>query len=100
MNLIGPHEIASIVCKNFKTRRLELNITQQALSKKSGVSLGSIKRFENNTEISLKNLLLLAFALNATDEFLTLFSKKQFNSISELIEINQVKTRKRARKND
>jgi len=53
----GPHAAA------------ELNLTQAALASRSGVSLGTLKRFERYGEISLKNLLLLAVALKSTDGF-------------------------------
>ncbi len=96
----NPQTIANTIAKNLKQRRLELNITQVELSRKSGVSLGSIKRFENNYAISLKHLLLLAVVLNATDEFLQLFTRKQYSSISEINIEAEVKLRKRARKND
>ena len=96
----NPPAIAKKIAKNFKQRRLELNITQVELSQKSGVSFGSIKRFENQSAISLKHLLLLAVVLNATDEFLHLFTKKQYKSIAEISKELKAKSRKRARKND
>ena len=96
----NPQAIANRIAKNLKQRRLELNITQEELSQKSGVSLGSIKRFENTFAISLKHILLLAVVLNATDEFLHLFTRKQYSSISEISKEAEAKQRKRARKND
>ena len=96
----SPPEIAEKIVKNFKARRLELNITQAELSKKSGVSLGSVKRFESKAQISLKNLLMLAVIINSTDRFLELFSQKQYKSINELTELTKAKKRKRARTND
>lgn len=95
----NPSFIAKNIEDNYKKRRLELNLSQIALSVKSGVSLGSIKRFENCSEISLKHLLMIALALQATEEFYSLFSTRQYTSISEIIQANKVKTRKRARKN-
>jgi transcriptional regulator with XRE-family HTH domain len=92
--------IAKTISKNLKQRRLELNITQDELSHKTGVSLGSIKRFESKYEISLKHLLLIAIVLDATEEFLQLFTKKQYLSISEVINETKIKSRKRARKSD
>lgn len=88
--------IAKSVSKQLKERRLELNITQEVLAEKSGVSLGSIKRFENKAEISFKSLLMLAVVLNATNEFLNLFSRKNYKSIKEVVTATRVKTRKRA----
>jgi transcriptional regulator with XRE-family HTH domain len=94
----NPQKIAKQITKNFKLRRLELNITQSELAEKSGVSLGSVKRFENTSEVSLKNLLLMAVVLNSTSGFLNLFSQKQYSNINELANKHKVKERKRARK--
>lgn len=94
----NPNSIAEKIAKQLKQRRLELNITQSDLAKKSGVSYGSIKRFEVQYEISLKNLLMLAVVLNSTEEFQLLFSKQQYRSIDEVVAISEKRNRKRARK--
>ena len=94
----NPNSIAENIAKRLKLRRLELNLTQKELSNKSGVSYGSIKRFEQTFEISLKNLLMIAVVLNSTEEFNKLFSKEQYNSIDEIIKLAEKKKRKRARK--
>lgn len=78
---------------------MELNYTQNYLAKVSGVSLGSIKRFENTGEISLKSLLKIAEILNAADEFSLLFTKKNYQSLDEIINSNKSKNRQRGRKN-
>ena len=102
-NLIAdfnPKDLAKGIASRVRTRRLELNLTQAALAKKSGVSLGSLQRFENQAEISLKSLLKLAVALNATAEFKNLFSVVNYQHIEDVIASQQAKTRKRGRKND
>lgn len=96
----NPKHLAKKIVGNLRNRRIELNITQEDLAKRSGISLGSLKRFENKFEISLKNLLLLAVALNSTGEFKTLFAQKQYSSIDEIVVTKKKKTRKRARNND
>jgi len=96
----NPKYLSKIIVGNFKNRRIELNITQKNLAIKSGISLGSLKRFEHKHEISLKNLLLLAVALNSTNEFNLLFAQTQYSSIDEIVKIKKKKTRKRARSND
>jgi transcriptional regulator with XRE-family HTH domain len=100
--LLNQYEIAEHIAKNLRNLRLQKNNTQQALARKSGVSLGSLKRFENSYEISLKNLIQLAIALNAVDEFTVLFTKDTPQSIDEILYEKKLKnkTRKRARKND
>ena len=96
----NPLSLAKNIAKRLKERRLELNLSQQELSKKSGVSYGSIKRFETQFQISLKNLLLIAVVLNATNEFKMLFTQKQYKSIDEIVENTKTKTRQRARNNE
>jgi DNA-binding transcriptional regulator YiaG len=92
----NPKAIAEEIAEQ---RRLDADLSQAALAKRSGVSLGTLKRFESKAEISLKHLLMIAVALEATDEFHRLFSQKQYRSIDELIKVKKTKTRKRGRKN-
>ena len=58
----------------------------QALSKKSGVSYGSLKRFESTGEISLMSLLKLAIVLDCADGFEQLFAQAEIHSIQEIID--------------
>jgi len=53
----------------FRQRRKALGYTQLELSSRSGVSLGSLKRFENSGQISLESLLKLAFILECLGDF-------------------------------
>lgn len=95
----NPEAIMKKVAERLKRSRLELNLSQVALAAKSGVSWGSLKRFEHTGEISLKNLVMLAVALDSTEEFGLLFGKQQYQSIDELINKNKAKTAKRGRRN-
>lgn len=61
-------------------------MSQAALSSRSDVSLGSLKRFEQTGEISLSSLIKIAFALGCEDDFDCLFAKKGYASIQEVID--------------
>lgn len=87
--------IAKKIAKKMKQRRLQLNITQLSLSKTSGVSLGSLKRFENQYKISLENILKLALALDSLDGFHQLFLENDYKSIDDIINKKKLKERKR-----
>ena len=93
----NPVSIAKKLALRLQKRRLFLNMSQKSLAEKSGVSLGSIKRFENSGEISLKHLLKLALVLDALDEFHDLFPTKEYNSIDDIIKNRKQKERKRGR---
>ena len=51
----------------------------------SGVSYGSIKRFEGSGQISLLSLTKIAMALELTDELRVLFAQVPYRSIEEVI---------------
>ena len=70
------------------------------LATKAGISLASYRRFESSGEISLRSLVMLAFALDMTDEFETLFNRKTYQSIDDIIKANQLKRKKRGNKNE
>jgi len=56
------------------------------LSRKAGVSLGSLKRFEHDHQISLQSLIKLSIALGCESDFSELFSKKGYSSIQEVLD--------------
>jgi len=94
---LNPASVSKKIAERMKRRRLFLNISQEQLSKRSGVSLGSLKRFENKYQISLKHLLQLAMVLDAMNEFHGLFPENRFNSIDDVLKSKNTKERKRAR---
>ena len=73
------------VSSRFRARRKEAKLSQTELAAKSGVSLGSLKRFENSGEISLTSLVKLAFALGYENDFSHLFERKNYQSLDEVI---------------
>jgi transcriptional regulator with XRE-family HTH domain len=76
ISLKAPQELRQELTVRAKERRLALNISQQELAERSGVSLGSIKRFEGSGLISLSSLLEIALVLGCLGDFDTLFVAK------------------------
>ena len=85
LNQKTPNEIAKSLADKIKEHRKKLKISQAMLSQKSGVSLGSIKRFETKYEISLQSFIKIAIALDLDKDIETLFTQKTYNSINEVI---------------
>lgn len=83
-----PNEISMDIVQRLKKRRKEWHITQEELSHRSDVSLGSIKRFERTGEISLISLIKISIVLDCEDDFEALFKQKKYNSIEEIIKEN------------
>jgi len=83
-----PGSLGMLISKNLRTHRKSLNLSMQRLSQLSGVSFGSIRRFEEKGEISLISLLKIAVVLDCTNEFEQLFKHLGPKSIKEIIDGN------------
>jgi len=64
-----PSDALREIANRHKVLRKQAGFSQSELAKRSGVSLGSLKRFETTGQISLESLLLLADVLNRLDDF-------------------------------
>ena len=74
------------IADRIKTNRKLKKISQQKLSELSGVSFGSIRRFESTGEISFASLVKIALALQLYDDLDNLFvPKRTYSSIEEVI---------------
>lgn len=94
-----PSEISLQIASRVKARRLELNLTQEGLATRAGVKFATYRRFEQTGEISLRGLLQVGMALNATSDFDVLFTQKQYQSLDDVLNEQKV-TRKRGKKNE
>lgn len=68
--------------RNIRKRR---SISQEKLASMSGVSYGSVKRFESIGQISLLSLTKIAMALDIADELRNIFSQVPYRDIKEVI---------------
>ena len=78
-------ELNQALALRLKKLRKRRGLSQQQLSERSGVSYGSLKRFEFTGQISLLSLTKLALALNCADELRSLFTSVAYNSIEEVV---------------
>ena len=68
--------------RNIRKRR---SISQKKLADMSGVSYGSIKRFETTGQISLLSLTKIAIALDIADDLRSIFTQIPYRTIEEVI---------------
>ena len=78
-------EINNNIAQKIVRLRKRKKITQKQLAARSGVSLGSLKRFEQSGQISLQSLTKIAIALDVENELEDLFNNVPFASIEEVI---------------
>ncbi|GFI38121.1 helix-turn-helix domain-containing protein [Lachnospiraceae bacterium 50-23] len=83
--------------RNIRRRR---SISQEKLSSMSGVSLGSLKRFESTGKISLLSLTKLAVALDCAEEIKNMFCQIQYKNIEEVIRESQSRKKRIAGSGD
>ncbi len=78
-------EIDLQMAKRVKAIRRRRAISQEELSRLSGVSFGSVKRFESTGKISLLSLTRIASSLGCADEIRGLFTQVPYQSIEEVV---------------
>lgn len=98
INMMTISEMQKVIATRARDLRLELNLSQQTLSEKSGVSYGSLKKFEQTGQISLESLLKLAVILDCMDDFNAVFVHKITEKPLSLDELIDDGKRKRGRK--
>lgn len=99
LNVENPNEKSIQIASRVKTRRLELNLTQEGLANRAGIKFATYRHFEQTGEISLRGLLQIAFALNAMTDFDVLFAQKQYRTLDDVLDEQKV-NRKRGKKNE
>ena len=84
-------EIQQEIAKKAKNLRKQYKLTQSDLAEQCGVTLSSLKRFEQSGKISLSSLLKIAQRLDALEDFERLFSKRKKTpgSIDEILKKEQ-----------
>ena len=78
-------EINMKLAGRVRAIRRRRRISQKELAERSGVSYGSVKRFEEQGLISLSSLIKIAIVLRCENEIEQLFTKKVYRNIDEVI---------------
>lgn len=98
IKLHSVHGVLAGIAQRLKSRRLEKNFSQKDFAKRAGIGYDAYLRFENTGEITLRNLVLCAIALDDVESFNTLFNKKSYASIDEILKEKVQVKRQRASK--
>ena len=80
-----PEELDQKLAQRVRKIRKRRSITQEKLASISGVSYGSIKRFETTGQISLLSLTKIAIALDLADDLRNIFTQVPYKDIQEVI---------------
>ena len=86
LNKKSPDSLSLEIKDKFKECRKNKRVTQKELSKKSGVTYGTIRQFEQKGKISLESLLKLADALDMLSDFDLLFNPENHRDFRRLVD--------------
>jgi len=79
-----PSDILKDTAAKHREIRKKTKLSQTDLAERSGVSLGSIKRFENSGQISLQSFLKLLHIFDRLNEFDSVLGVKDTEGVEDL----------------
>jgi len=91
MSLVGAVDVLEKAQAAFRERRLSLGLTQAGLSRRSGVKLATLRKFERTGIVSFQSLLNLANVLGYLDNLYKAFDPIQakFKTLDDVIKANK-----------
>ncbi len=95
---LTPEDIKEKMRDAVRKRRIGMDLTQEELAARAGISLATLKRFEKRSDGTLATVLALAEALDALDGFRSLFPPIEARTLDDLERQRSEKTRQRVRK--
>jgi len=97
VSLITPSKAQNKLADNVRLRRLNMDLTQEGLSKRSGVPLPTLRKFEQKGVVSLEAYLKILMVVGGLEKMLDALSVEQqsFSSIDEVLEDGTKPTKKR-----
>jgi len=100
VSLITVYKAQNKLVENVRLHRLQMELTQEGLAKRSGVPLPTLRKFEQKGVISLESFLKLQMVFGGLENILkaTEAKKTEFSSIDEILEANSAPTRKRGKR--
>ncbi len=85
--IFSPDEIAVELADRTRKRRLERNLSQEGLAQRSGVPLGTLKRFERTGAVSLVSFIRLLVALGDDAALDGLLTEPEYTSLDQVLAI-------------
>lgn len=88
MSLMTLAKAQKKLAEHTRARRLERGLTQTGLTRRAGVSLATLRKFEQKGIISLESFLKLLMVLDGLENIVDAIKPKQseFSSIDDVLE--------------
>jgi transcriptional regulator with XRE-family HTH domain len=95
LQLLAPADTQRMLADRIRAARVAAELKQSTLAARAGVSLASLRLFEQRGEISLKHLMRICHALGRLDEFEAMFKPPVAATMAQLEARSSGPTRKR-----
>ena len=83
VSIATEQSVVSSLVERYKKRLKELKMTRKDMAEKSGVSYGSLRRFEASGEISLSSLLKVCRVMGCIEDFDNIFKNKIIKNLKD-----------------
>ena len=93
--MLPSKDIALEIAARLRKRRLAQQLTQEGLARRSGVALGTLKKFERSGQIAFTSFIQLAIALQDERALENLFGEQQFKTLDDILQSDQLPQRGR-----
>lgn len=84
--LLSSEDIAAEMAGRLKSRRLAQNLTLEGLARRSGVALGTLKKFERTGQIALVSFIRLVVTLKDEAALENLLLEQKYETLDEVLQ--------------
>jgi transcriptional regulator with XRE-family HTH domain len=85
-SIMSFEDIAAELAVRLKNRRLAQNLTLEGLARRSGVALGTLKKFERTGQIALVSFIRLVVTLKDEAALAGLLLEQKFETLDEVLQ--------------
>ncbi len=89
IKLLSSEEIALELASRARQYRLAQSLTQEGLSSRSGVPLGTLKKFEQTGQIALVSFIRLVTALGGEAALANLLPEQKYETLEEVLALKK-----------
>ena len=85
-SIMSFEDISAELAVRLRNRRLAQNLTLEGLARRSGVALGTLKKFERTGQIALASFIRLVVTLNDEAALAGLLLEQKFETLDEVLQ--------------
>ena len=85
-SIMSFEDIAAELAVRLRNLRLAQNLTLEGLARRSGVALGTLKKFERTGQIALVSFIRLVVTLNDEAALAGLLLEQKFETLDEVLQ--------------